>query len=46
MAKIDELRKKYPKVNKSTGDKFFEGDKTPTKKYLEFMLKSLEIRES
>jgi hypothetical protein len=39
MAKIDELRKKYPKVNKSTGDKFFEGDKTPTKKYLEFMFK-------
>ena len=44
MAKIDELRKKYPKVNKSTGDKFFEGDKTPTKKYLEFMFKMWSTR--
>ena len=33
MAKIDELRKKYPKVIKSVADRFFEGDKTPTKKY-------------
>ena len=39
MAKIDELRKKYPNVTKSVSDKFFEGDKTPTKKYLEFMFK-------
>ena len=39
MAKIDELRKKYPSVIKSVSDKFFEGDKTPTKKYLEFMFK-------
>lgn len=44
MAKIDELRKKYPNVNKSTGDKFFEGDKTPTKKYLEFMFKMWSTR--
>ena len=39
MAKIDELRKKYPNVVMSVADRFFEGDKTPTKKYLEFMFK-------
>ena len=44
MAKIDELRKKYPKVIKSVADRFFEGDKTPTKKYLEFMFKMWATR--
>jgi hypothetical protein len=44
MAKIDELRKKYPSVIKSVSDKFFEGDKTPTKKYLEFMFKMWSTR--
>jgi hypothetical protein len=44
MAKIDELRKKYPNVIKSVSDKFFEGDKTPTKKYLEFMFKMWSTR--
>jgi hypothetical protein len=44
MAKIDELKKKYPKVIKSVADRFFEGDKTPTKKYLEFMFKMWATR--
>lgn len=44
MAKIDELRKKYPNVIKSVADRFFEGDKTPTKKYLEFMFKMWATR--
>lgn len=39
MAKIDVLREKYPKVTKSTANLFLNGDKTPTKKYLEYMFK-------
>jgi len=39
MAKIDVLREKYPKVNKTTANVFLNGDKTPTKKYLEYMFK-------
>jgi hypothetical protein len=39
MAKIDVLREKYPKITKSTANVFFNGDKTPTKKYLEYMFK-------
>ena len=46
MAKIDELRKKYPNVIKSVADRFFEGDKTPTKKYLEFMFKMWSTRSN
>jgi hypothetical protein len=39
MAKIDVLREKYPKVTKTTANLFLNGDKTPTKKYLEYMFK-------
>lgn len=39
MAKIDDLIKKYPKVRTSTAKIFNEGDKTPTKKYLEYLFK-------
>jgi hypothetical protein len=39
MGKIDELREKYPKITKVSFDKLTEGDKTPTKKYVEYMLK-------
>jgi hypothetical protein len=38
MSKVDDLRKKYPKVHNSTFERFVEGDTTPTKKYLEYML--------
>ena len=40
MSKVEELRLKYPKVTKPTFNKFVEADVTPTKKYLEFMLKT------
>jgi hypothetical protein len=39
MAKIDELRIRYPKVTAKPAEIFFNGDKTPTKKYLEYMFK-------
>ena len=39
MAKIDELKVKYPKVTSTVTEKFQEGDTTPTKKYLEYMFK-------
>lgn len=39
MGKIDELREKYPRITKVSFDKLTEGDKTPTKKYVEYMLK-------
>jgi hypothetical protein len=45
MSKVDELRIKYPKVTKVTFKKFVEADFTPTKKYLEFMLKTWVNRE-
>lgn len=45
MSKVDELRIKYPKVTKVTFNKFVEADFTPTKKYLEFMLKTWVNRE-
>jgi hypothetical protein len=35
MAKIDELKKRYPKVTAKTAETFLKGDITPTKKYLE-----------
>jgi hypothetical protein len=38
MSKVDDLRKKYPKVHNSTFERLVEGDTTPTKKYLEYML--------
>jgi hypothetical protein len=34
MAKIDELKVKYPKVTMTVAEKFKNGDTTPTKKYL------------
>ena len=40
MSKVEELRLKYPKVTKPTFNKFVEADVTPTKKYLEFMIKT------
>jgi len=39
MSKIEELRAKYPKITQSTFDKLVDGDKTPTKKYAEYMVK-------
>lgn len=46
MSKIDELREKYNSVTKASFDKFANSDKTPTKKYLEFMLKTWENRKT
>jgi hypothetical protein len=46
MSKVDELRAKYPVVIAATFKKFVESDKTPTKKYLEYLLKSWINRES
>lgn len=45
MSKVDELRKKYGSVTTTTFNRFVEGDKTPTKKYLEYMLKSWVNRQ-
>lgn len=39
MNKILILKEKYPKVNSSIFNSFVEGDETPTKKYLAYMLK-------
>lgn len=40
MSKVKELREKYPKVTQITFERLVKGDKTPTKKYLEYLLKS------
>jgi len=40
MSKVDELRQKYSQVTPASFKKFTEADKTPTKKYLDFMLKA------
>jgi len=40
MSKVDELREKYPQITLATFNKFTEADKTQTKKYLEFLLKT------
>ena len=40
MSKVDELRVKYPRMTTSVFNRFVEGDKTKTKKYLPFMLKT------
>lgn len=40
MSKVDELREKYPNVTKTTFQIFVNGDKTKTKKYLPYMLKT------
>lgn len=36
MSKVDELRKRFSNITKSTFQKFVEADKTETKKYLEY----------
>lgn len=46
MSKVEELRVKYPLITKGTFNKFVEADKTPTKKYLEYMLKVWCNRDS
>lgn len=38
MSKVEELRKKYPRITSTVFNKFVEGDKTKTKKYLAYML--------
>lgn len=44
MSKVDELRVKYPRVSEVTFTKLVGGDKTPTKKYLEYMLKQWTLK--
>lgn len=39
MSKIEELREKYPRISVVTFAKLVNGDNSPTKKYLEYMLK-------
>lgn len=46
MSKVDELRQKYPQVSNASFNKFLNADTTPTKKYLDFMLKTWEDRNS
>jgi hypothetical protein len=46
MSKVDDLKKKYPGVSTASFSKFVEADSTPTKKYLDFMLKTWEDRKS
>ena len=40
MSKIETLRAKFPKINERTFNRLVEGDKTPTKKYAEFLVSS------
>lgn len=40
MAKIETLRQKFPNMTEQTFSRLFDGDKTPTKKYAEFLLSS------
>lgn len=46
MNKVLVLREKYPKINQKTFDMFVESDKTPTKKYLSYMLKMWSGKKS
>ena len=46
MSKTEELRAKYVKITSASFDKFIESDKTPTKKYLEFFLKTWSNRDN
>jgi len=46
MSKVDDLRSKYKSVSNSSFSKFEEADFTPTKKYLDFMLKTWEDRKT
>ena len=45
MSKVDDLKKRYPEVSNASFTKFVEADTTPTKKYLDFMLKTWEDRK-
>jgi hypothetical protein len=45
MSKVDDLKKKYSQVSPASFTKFVEADTTPTKKYLDFMLKTWEDRK-
>jgi hypothetical protein len=45
MSKVDEIRKKYPEITTATFNRFANGDKTPTKKYLDFMCRAWEDRK-
>ena len=45
MSKVDDLKKRYPEVSNASFTKFVEADITPTKKYLDFMLKTWEDRK-
>lgn len=40
MSKVKEIQEKYPSVSNQTFERFVKGDKTPTKKYLEYLVKS------
>jgi hypothetical protein len=44
MSKVTDLREKYPKVTEVTFKKLVNGDNTPTKKYLEYMLKMWTLK--
>jgi hypothetical protein len=46
MSKVDDLRNKYKSVSTSSFSKFVDADSTPTKKYLDFMLKTWEDRKT
>lgn len=46
MSKVDELRKKYPSINGNVFTRLVEGDTTPTKKYLDYMLKTWECKNN
>jgi uncharacterized protein YchJ len=46
MSKVDELKKKYPHISNVSFTKFVESDNTPTKKYLDFMLRTWEDRKN
>lgn len=46
MSKVDELKQKYPEVSAASFVKFLKADTTPTKKYLDFMLKTWEDRKT
>jgi hypothetical protein len=46
MSKVEELKQKYPQVSTATFTKFLNADKTPTLKYLDFMLKTWEDRKN
>jgi hypothetical protein len=37
MAKVDQIREKFPRITQASFNKFVSGDTTPTKKYLEYM---------